>query len=196
MKKDERVDAYIKNAPLFAQPILHHLRVLIHKVSPNINETIKWGFPNFEYKEKILCSFAAFKGHCAFNLWLHSLVIPSVETKTGMGSLGKILSLRDLPTDGALTKILREAIQYTEEGRTISRRSRLKNEKIITPEYLQTALEKNKIASENYEAFSSSKKKEYIEWITEAKTGTTRDKRLSIAVEWIAEGKTRHWKYK
>ncbi len=195
MKKDARVDLYIENAATFAQPILQHLRMIIHNASPDITETIKWGFPNFEYKGKILCSFAAFKKHCAFNLWLHSLVIPTTETKNGMGSLGKIFSLDNLPLNETLIKVLQDAMRYSEEGKTIQRKTPIKNEKIITPKYLLEALNKNKIASNNYAAFSSSKKKEYIEWITEAKTDSTREKRLNTAIEWIAEGKSRNWKY-
>ena len=63
------------------------------------------------------------------------------------------------------------------------------------PPDLAAALKKNAQARATFDGFSPSHKKEYIEWIVEAKRDETRQRRLSQAIEMLAEGKTRNWKY-
>lgn len=197
MKKDKRVDDYIAKAQPFAQPILKHLRTLVHNGCPDIIETIKWSFPNFDYKGKILCSMAAFKQHCSFNLWLasHMHLTNKAADEGGMGIFGKITSLKDLPPDEEIMELLHKAMALTDAGKTIQRKAPAKNITVAAPEDFLSLLNKNKEASEYFAKFSPSKKKEYIEWVTDAKTETTRAKRMATAVEWIAEGKSRNWKY-
>jgi uncharacterized protein YdeI (YjbR/CyaY-like superfamily) len=199
-KKDKRVDTYIEKSADFAKPILHHLRQLIHQACPDVEETIKWGFPNFDY-HGIMCNMASFKHHCAFGFWKASLMsdprkILSTTGENSMGHLGKIASLKDLPPDKTLLAYVKEAAKLNEEGvkRPMKPKSTEKKE-LIVPDYFKKALNKNKTASKVFEAFSYSHKKDYIEWITEAKTEETRNKRLTTAIEWIAEGKGRNWKY-
>lgn len=198
MKKDKRIDEYIAASQSFARPILEHLRKVSHQAATDLEETIKWGFPHFNYKGKILCAMAAFKGHCSFNLWLAgSLGKSNKSTKEsgGMGIFGKITSLKDLPEDEEMIELLHKAMALTDEGITIQRRAAVKNATLVAPADFLALLNKNKKAAEFFAKFSFSKKKEYVDWITEAKTEVTRTKRITTAVEWIAEGKSRNWKY-
>jgi len=197
MKKDKRVDEYIVKAQPFAQPILKHLRTLVHKGCADVSETIKWGFPNFSYKGKILCSMAAFKEHCSFNLWLasHMNMTNKAADEGGMGIFGKITSLKELPSDTEIVDLLHKAMALTDAGKIIQRKAPAKNAAVDAPEDFLSLLHKSKKASEYFEKFSPSKKKDYIEWITEAKTESTRARRMTTAIEWIAEGKSRNWKY-
>ena len=64
-----RVDEYIASTPAYAQPILHHLRELIHKTLPEVDEATKWGHPFFMYRGLMLSNMAAFKQHCSIGLW-------------------------------------------------------------------------------------------------------------------------------
>lgn len=192
---DPRIDAYIENARDFAKPVLTHLRKLVHEECPQVVETLKWSMPSFEYKG-ILCGFASFKEHCTFMFWKQSL-LTEVEfpVKDAMGSFGRITSLDDLPDDETLRKLLREAVRLNQEGITIPRKPRGEAKELIVPDILLEALARDESAAVTFEGFPYSKKKEYVEWITEAKTEATREKRLATTIEWLAEGKARNWKY-
>lgn len=198
---DPRIDAYIKKSAPFAQPILEHLRGLVHKAHPQIEETIKWSFPHFEYKG-IVCSMAAFKEHCSFGFFKASLMKDDKDLlkrvgKTEMGHFDKIRSLEDLPSDKVLIAYIREAVRLNEEGIKVPKPkpAAVPKKALDPPTDLLAALKKNKAAQKTFEGFSPSNKREYIEWIVDAKTEATRAKRLETAIEWMAEGKVRNWKY-
>jgi len=198
---DERIDAYIEKSQDFAKPILRKIRALIHEACPEVNETIKWSFPNFEYKG-ILCSMAGFKEHCTFGFWKQSIMKDSGffaknrETEGGMGILGKISSLEDLPPDEKMLSLIREACRLNDEGIKLPPRPKAAAPKeLVVPEVLLAALAASEKASETFESFPYSAKKEYVEWIAEARTEATQAKRLATTIEWLTEGKRRNWKY-
>ncbi len=199
--KDKRIDEYIAKSQPFAKPILNHLRSLVHQACPNVEETIKWSFPHFDYRGEMMCSMAAFKQHCAFNFWKASLMsdkslIANAKSETSMGHLGRITSLSDLPSDKKMIAFIKEAARLNDEGKKIKKAPVSKETKeLIVPEYFLAALRKNKKAFAVFNQFSYSNKKEYVQWIVEAKTEETRSNRVATAVEWINEGKIRNWKY-
>jgi len=198
-KRDERIDAYIVKSADFARPILTHLRELVHAACPEIEETWKWSFPHFDYKGTV-CSMAAFKQHCAFGFWKASLMTDPqkilIVSREAMGQMGQIKSPEDLPPDDVLIAYIKEAVQLNEKGvKAASKPKTAEKKELPVPEYFIAALEENSKASETFENFSYSHKKEYVEWLVEAKTEETRNKRLATAVEWLNEGKSRHWKY-
>jgi uncharacterized protein YdeI (YjbR/CyaY-like superfamily) len=200
-----KVDAYIGRVQPFAQPIMEHLRQLVHKARPDVEETIKWSRPFFEYRGAILCNMSAFKEHCSFGFWGEEMSAVLREAKVlredGMGSLGRITSLANLPSDKQMLGWLRQAAEFVDSGQYTSpiaaRRRVVKAPKPVlkTSVEFATALKRNKKAAEIFAAFSPSCKREYVEWIAEAKRAETRDKRIATAVQWIAEGKQRNWKY-
>jgi Bacteriocin-protection, YdeI or OmpD-Associated/Domain of unknown function (DU1801) len=200
-----RVNVYIARVQPFARPIMEHLRQLVHKACPEVEETIKWSRPFFLYRGVILCNMSAFKGHCSFGFWGEEMSSvmrgAKVLREGGMGSLGRISSLKDLPPDNLLLGWLREAAAFVDSGEYTSpiaaRRKVVKAPKPVleTPAELTAALKRNKKAAAVFAAFSPSCKREYLEWIAQAKRAETRDKRIATAVEWIAEGKQRNWKY-
>lgn len=194
--RDKRVDAYIAKSADFAQPILKHLREIVHEGCPEATETLKWSMPAFEH-HGIVAGMAAFKQHCAFNLWKAKLIIPDAERmeKNAMGIFGRITSLKDLPPRKTLVGYVRKAKELNEAGVKIERAKPQKNQTITAPAFMMAAIKKNQKALATYEGFPYSKKKDYVEWVTEAKTEATRDKRLATTVEWLSEGKARHWKY-
>ena len=194
-KKDPRVDAYIEKSADFARPILKHLRKVVHTACPEAEETMKWSFPHFDYKGEMMCSMASFKGHCAFGFWKASLVLGDKATDGAMGHLGRITSIDDLPPERTLISYVKKAAQLNDAGVKAERAPRRATSAVDVPEDLTRALEKNRKALTAFEAFPPSHKREYIEWITEAKREDTRKRRLESAVEWIAEGKQRNWKY-
>jgi uncharacterized protein YdeI (YjbR/CyaY-like superfamily) len=201
-KKDIRIDHYIDGAKEFAQPILIHLRELIHKACPEVVETIKWGMPSFDYKGPY-CGMASFKQHCVFGFWKaklledpnHYLKERANEGGEAMYQLGRITSLDDLPPDKAIIDFLKQAKRLNDEGIKVPTEPKKKKEELLMPDDLIEELRKNKKAMATYEGFSATNKREYIEWINEAKTEATRNKRLQTALEWIAEGKIKNWKY-
>jgi len=194
--KDPRVDAYIEKSADFAKPILNHVRKLVHKASPEISETVKWSMPAFEYKG-LVCGIAAFKNHCSVGFWKEKLLEQSAfpKTKTAMGSLGKITSKKDLPPDDVIIKLVQQAVELNENGIKVPKKAAAPKKELVIPDYLTAALKKNKAAQKTFENFPYSCRKEYVEWITEAKTEPTREKRLATTIEWLAEGKRRNWKY-
>ena len=203
MKESEfssKVDAYIEKAAPFAQPVLEHLRELVHKACPDVEEAIKWSMPFFVYKGQILGNMAAFKAHCSFGLWGGEVSAvmrkDGVLSDDGMGKLGKITSLKDLPSDKAMLGYIKQAVAFVEDGgKTMQRKPTVAKPEAEVPAELTAALKKNKAASATFAGFSPSCRREYVEWIAEAKRPETRDKRVVQAVEWMAEGKQRNWKY-
>jgi uncharacterized protein YdeI (YjbR/CyaY-like superfamily) len=200
-----RVDAYITKAQPFAGPILEHLRKLVHKACPGVEETIKWSRPFFEYRGTILGNMSAFKEHCSFGFWGEEIgaVLRSTGAVRdgGMGSLGRITSLKDLPSDQSIVGWIRQAAGFIESGQHTSpiaaRNKVVKPPKppLEAPPEFASALKKNKKAAAVFADFSPSCKREYIGWIADAKRPETREKRIATAIEWIAEGKQRNWKY-
>lgn len=200
MQVDPRIDEYINKAAPFAQPILQHLRRVIHKAVPQVLETIKWGFPHFDHKG-ILCSMAAFKEHCSFGFWKATLLkdphqLLTKVGETNMGQFGKITSVKDLPTEKTLISYIKEAATLNENGVRLPAKEKGPGKKDINvPAELETAFKRSKKAKENFDAFSPSHKREYVEWINEAKTEATKERRINTAIDWLIEGKNMNWKY-
>jgi uncharacterized protein YdeI (YjbR/CyaY-like superfamily) len=190
---DPRVDAYIANAAPFARPILTHIRTSVHAGCPEVEETIKWSFPHFTYKG-MLCSMASFKAHCSFGFWKGSLL--DVPPGTTMNQFGRITSLDDLPRSRDLVTLVRRAALLNDDGVKTPRPKRPSPKAPAkTPAYLQKALHANARAQAAFKALSPSHKREYIEWISEAKTEATRLRRIATTIEWLTQGKSRNWKY-
>jgi uncharacterized protein YdeI (YjbR/CyaY-like superfamily) len=194
-KKDPRVDAYISNAAPFARPILARIRDTVHASCPDVEEAIKWSFPHFMYKG-MLCSMAAFKQHAAFGFWKGSLVTGGPRSDDAMGHFGRITTVDDLPPRQVLARLIKKAAALNDQGVTVPRVPRKATPKAVSvPPDVAAALRKNKSAQRCFAALSPSHKREYLEWITEARTEPTRARRLAQAVEWMADGKSRNWKY-
>jgi len=199
-RKDPRVDAFIKKSAGFARPILAHLRRVVHAGCPGVEETLKWGFPHFEYKG-ILCSMASFKEHCAFGFWKQSLLaemrpIRDAVGDDAMGQFGRITSLSDLPDEKTLIRLVSEAAALNDRGVKIPRKPRPKTPPALrVPDYFMSALRGNRKALATFEGFNYSRRKDYVEWVTEARREETRASRLETAVAWMAAGKERNWKY-
>jgi uncharacterized protein YdeI (YjbR/CyaY-like superfamily) len=198
--KDPRIDAYISKAADFAKPVLNHIRKLVHAACPDVEETLKWSMPHFMHKG-IVCSMAAFKNHCSFGFWKGALVFgkgqgPGNKQDEAMGQFGRISAVCDLPKEKVLIGYIKKAVRLNDAGTKLPPRPKPKERKeLIAPADLMSALKEKRKALAAFESFSYSHKKEYVEWITEAKSEETRRKRLATAIEWLAEGKSRHWKY-
>jgi uncharacterized protein YdeI (YjbR/CyaY-like superfamily) len=195
--KDPRIDAYIAKSADFAKPILKHLRKVVHAGCPEVVETLKWSMPHFDHKG-VMCGMAAFKEHCAFGFWKAELVLGRGESadKSGMGSFGSIKSLADLPNEKTLVGYVKKAAALNEAGiKAPGRTQPKKRAPIPVPDYFAAALQKNAKARKSFESFPPSHRREYLEWITEAKREETRNERMATSIKWLAEGKSRHWKY-
>lgn len=196
MTQDPRIDAYIERAAPFAQPILSQVRELVHEACPDVEESIKWGMPTFIHAGGILCGMAAFKQHASFGFWKHALVMGEGEPRDGMGSYGKMTALKDLPPKKTLLAHVKKAMQLNEDGvKAPAARKSAPKPPPDAPADLAAALKTNKAAKATFDGFPPGCKREYIEWIVEAKREETRAKRLAQTVEWLAEGKRRNWKY-
>lgn len=199
-KKDARVDAYIAKAQPFAKPIMQHLRALVHAHIPDVEETVKWGFPCFLYKG-MFANMAAFKAHVSFGFWKGALVAERSKVlprkgQEAMGQFGRLASVDDLPSDAVMVKLFKIAMALNDDGVKVVKKKTPKAEQVLTiPPYFTKALKANAKAKATFDAFPYSCRKEYVAWVTEAKAEATRDRRLAQAVEWMAEGKRRNWKY-
>lgn len=203
--KDPRVDAYINNAADFAKPILKKLRKLVHQGCPEVSEAIKWGFPAFEYKGPLL-GLAAFKQHCSFGFWKAALLFGQAsgatdgDTSSTWGAPGrdpipaKITHVDELPSDAKIVALIRRAKKLNDEGVKVPKAMSAKKAPSM-PRDFAAALKRSKAAAAVFAKFPPSHKREYIEWILEAKRDETRQKRIATAVQWISEGKQRNWKY-
>jgi uncharacterized protein YdeI (YjbR/CyaY-like superfamily) len=202
--KIPEVDGYIAKSAAFAQPILEHLRAVMHEGAPGAVEEIKWSRPFYVYEGVILGNMSAFKAHCSFGLWgaetAQQLRADGVASSEGMGTFGKITSIADLPAKKQLVAYVKEAARKIAQGERTKawdrpKPNRVAKAEVVVPAELLAALKKNKAAAKQFEGMSGSCRKEYCVWITEAKREETRERRVAQAVEMIAEGKGRNWKY-
>jgi uncharacterized protein YdeI (YjbR/CyaY-like superfamily) len=194
--KDPRIDAYIAKSSAFAKPILKHLRKVVHAGCPDVQETLKWSMPHFDYKG-VMCGMAAFKEHCAFGFWKADLILDRSDgEKSGMGSFGCIKSLADLPNEKTLIGYVKKAAALNEAGiKAPGRAQPKKRAPLPVPPYFAAALKKNAKARKTFGNLSPSHRREYLEWVTEAKREETRNQRLATSIKWLSEGKSRNWKY-
>ena len=193
--RDARIDAYIKKAAPFAQPILAQLRQQVHAACPVVTETLKWGHPSFDYKG-ILAGMAAFKQHVAFGFWKHDLVVGAAgRSNEAMGSFGRITSPKDLPPTHQLATFVKKAMELNDAGIKVERVKTRKKKPIAMHADFAKALARDKKARAGFDAFSPSHQREYMEWIGDAKQDATRARRIATALEWLAQGKSRNWKY-
>lgn len=193
-ERDPRIDDYIANAEPFARPILARLRALVYEACPQADETIKWGMPFFVSDGASLCHMAAFKRHAAFGFWRHAEVMGGERPAEGMGSFGKLASLDDLPPKRELVALLKQAAKLNASGGKPVKPVAKKIPRPL-PDDFAAALTSAPAAKRVFDAFAPSHRREYLEWILEAKRADTRAKRIAQAVEWLAEGKSRNWKY-
>ena len=195
---DPRVTAYIAQAPEFAQPILQQIRDVVHAACPEVVETLKWSRPHFDYKG-MMCGMSYFKAHCALGFWKGELVVPGADDKNdeGMGQFGRLTTVKDLPAKKVLMGYVKKAMALNDDGVQAPSRAKPKTapRPVVVPDYFAKALRAQPAAAKHFEAFSPSAKREYTDWLEEAKAEATRERRMLQALEWIAEGKQRNWKY-
>lgn len=196
-KKDPRIDAYIAKAKPFARPILKHLRKLMHQGCPDVDETIKWGSPHFAYQGGPVAGMASFTEHAVFGFWKASLLSGAKTDKSAeaMGQFGRLKTLKDLPPDAKILKMVREAAKLNEQGITVKRPKPGSKPPLPVPADLAKALAKNMKAKAGFEGLTPSQRREYLEWLLEAKREETRATRFKSALALLAEGKSLHWKY-
>ena len=193
--RDKRIDAYIARSADFAKPILAHLRAVVHEACPDVEEGLKWSSPAYMH-HGILCITASFKAHCALVLWRAPLIVGAVKSRDARGHFGRITSVKDLPSRKILIGLLKQGVKLNEAGTKTSQRKKGKPKKALpTPADLAAGLKKSAKATKEWAAFSPSARREYVEWITEAKRPETRAERLKTTLAWVKEGRPRHWKY-
>ncbi|MBA3512001.1 YdeI/OmpD-associated family protein [Sphingomonas sp.] len=195
MSRDPRVDAYIARAQPFARPILEHVRERVHVVVPKVEETLKWSSPSFTLDGKILLMMAAFKAHAALNFWRGQEVRGEKADAGAMGQFGKLASVEDLPPDSELDALIRKAAELTASAPAPRKAKHApKPPPELHPEFA-AAMKAAPKAKATLDSFPPGAQREYLDWIAEAKQDATRQKRIATAVEWLSEGKRRHWKY-
>lgn len=196
MSTDPRIDAYLARQADFARPILEHLRSAVHAACPEAEETLKWSMPHFLYKGQMLAGMAAFKAHATFGFWRAKEVLGETGAeRDAMGQFGRLASVADLPGDDVLQGLIRKAMALTDAGARPARPKAAPKPELETPPELETALSASPAARATFDGFPPSGRRDYVEWVVEAKRPETRDKRIAQAVEWMAEGKRRNWKY-
>lgn len=196
MARDKRVDAYIERQAEFAKPILAKLRAMVHAACPDCDETLKWSMPSFIYKGSILAGMAAFKAHATFGFWQAKLVVGETgREREAMGSFGRLTRVEDLPDDATMEALIRKAMTLVDTGEKAPRPVKHPKPALETPPDLLEALAANEAARATFDGFPPSARRDYLDWLADAKRPETRAKRLAQAVEWMAEGKRRHWKY-
>ncbi len=193
---DPRVDAYIAKSADFAKPILTRVRKIVHQACPDCEETIKWGQPTFVYKG-IVCGMAAFKQHCVVHFWKGGLIAAETggKSREAMGELGRLTWVKDLPPDAELARYVKMAVAYNEAGKQVPKAAKKAKPAPKATGDFASALKKNNKALATFDAFPPSHQRDYVEWIAEAKREETRQRRIAQAIEWLAEGKPRNWKY-
>jgi uncharacterized protein YdeI (YjbR/CyaY-like superfamily) len=196
MARDPRIDAYIARQADFARPILEHLRAAVHAACPEAEETLKWSMPHFLYRGQMLAGMAAFKAHATFGFWRAKEVLGETGAeRDAMGQFGRLSSLSDLPENDVLDGLIRRAMAITDAGPRPSRPTARPKAELKSPEDLEAALDANPAARATFDSFPPSCRRDYVEWVVEAKRPETRARRIAQSIEWLAQGKRRNWKY-
>jgi len=194
-KRDPRIDDYIARSAEYAKPILTHLRELIHAGCPDVEETVKWRNPSFMHKG-LLCGIAAFKQYCVIGFWKDAILFDRKNPNANPCTIpDRITKVGELPSDEVMLAYIKEAARLNAEGVKVPKAKSKPKKDLVVPSDLVSALKKNKKAQSTFEQFSYSHKKEYVEWVTQAKREETRTQRVATAIAWMAEGKARNWKY-
>lgn len=197
--RDPRIDAYIAKQQDFAKPILTRIRVVVHAASPEAQETLKWSTPHFQYRGGMMCAMAAFKEHAIFGFWKGALIEGVSPNRNNggeaMGNFGRLTSVKDMPSRTVMMSLVRQAMRLNDEGISVPKPKKAPKPEATMPDALAAALDQNRRAAGQFQKFSPSQRREYIEWIDDAKRDDTRVKRITQAIEWIADGKGRNWKY-
>ncbi|MFA6168734.1 MAG: YdeI/OmpD-associated family protein [Gemmatimonadaceae bacterium] len=194
--RDPRIDAYIAKSAEFAKPILEHLRAVVHAACPDVEETMKWSMPHFDYRGEMMCAMSAFKAHAAFGFWKGALVLgANAQSRDAMGSFGRITSVKELPAKRVLVGYVRKAMALNDAGIKVARPKKHPKAAVVMPADLKAALMKSKRAWAQWQAFSPGRRREYLVWVLEAKQDATRARRISAIVSQVAEGKSQNWKY-
>jgi uncharacterized protein YdeI (YjbR/CyaY-like superfamily) len=195
MTRDPRIDSYIARQADFARPILEHLRRVLHAAGPELAETIKWSMPHFTYKGRVFAGMAAFKAHATFGLWRAGAVLGDTGSeREAMGQFGRLESIADLPPEEELAALIRRAAEVADSG-PAPRPKKPPKPELAAPDDLRAALDSAPKAAATFAGFPPGCRREYVEWVVEAKRPETRARRIAQAVEWMAEGKRRNWKY-
>ena len=196
MSRDPRVDAYIARQADFARPILEHLRAAIHAACPQVSETLKWSMPSFTYKDRILVQMAAFKAHAVLGFWRGGRIVGETGAeRDAMGQFGRLTSIADLPDPQALDAMIRKAMAVIESGPAPKKPKPGPRPELAVPAELRAALDAEPKAAAAFDGFPPGCRREYVEWVSEAKRPETRARRVADAVQWMAQGKRRNWKY-
>ena len=194
--RDPRVDAYIARSAAFARPILEHLRAVVHAACPQVEETMKWSMPHFDYRGEMMCSMAAFKAHAVFGFWKGALVLgANAQRRDAMGSFGRITSVKELPAKQVLVGYVRKAMALNDAGVKAARPKKHPKAALSMPADLTSALKKSQRAWAQWQAFSPGRRREYLAWVLEAKQDATRARRIATTVSQVADGKSQNWKY-
>lgn len=197
--RDPRIDAYIAKQKEFARPILVRIRDVVHAACPDVHETLKWSSPHFDYRGGMMCAMAAFKEHAIFGFWKGALIDGVSPNRNNgseaMGNFGRLTSVKDLPSKRAMMSMVKQAMRLNDEGISAPKQKKAPKPEATVPGALAEAFDQNRRAAGQFEQFSPSQRREYIEWIDDAKRDDTRVKRIAQAIEWIADRKGRNWKY-
>ena len=138
----KEIDSYIAKSADFSKPILEHLRALVHKACPDVEERMKWSFPHFDYKGEMMCSMAAFKQHAVFGFWKAALMkdpilIKNAQSEVAMGHLGRITSVKDLPSDKKMIAWIKEAMLLNDKGIKLAPKPKtIEKKELVLPDYL------------------------------------------------------------
>ncbi len=194
--RDPRIDAYIARSAEFARPILEHLRAVVHVACPDVDETMKWSMPHFDYRGEMMCAMAAFKAHAVFGFWQGALVLgASAQRREAMGSFGRITSVKELPAKRVLVSYVRRAMALNDAGIRPARTKKRPKAAPRMPAGLTAALKKSQRAWAQWQAFTQGRRREYVAWVLDAKQDATRARRIAVTVSQVVEGKSQSWKY-
>jgi hypothetical protein len=191
---DPRIDAYIAKQGDFARPILTWIRAQMHAASPDIGEAIKWGMPFFTYQDRPLANMAAFKAHASFGFWDRAGMATGKEGEA-MGQYGRLTSLADLPPEAEFCALVQAALAPIAAGDAPKRVRGAPKPDLPVPDALAQALADDALATATWDGFPPGCRREYSEWIGEAKRPETRDKRVAQTIAQLREGKKMNWKY-
>jgi len=191
-EKNPAIEAYIEKFPQWEKELTKLVRIIRKS---KLEETIKWGMPNFCLDGKMVIGIGAFKNH--FGIWYFqgallkdkSKVLKNAQPgKTQAMRQWKLESMEDLDVK-LIHAYNQEAIENQKAGKRVIPTKR-KPKKVAMPIELKEHLKQHPSDKKAFEKLTPGRQNEVKEYIGEAKRASTRINRLAKSIDLLLEGKT------
>jgi hypothetical protein len=196
MQPQERINLYIAELPDWQRKHLVRVRQLIHSTEERIEEAWRGNAPHFDHQGSLI-GMHAFKS--CVSIWFHKGA--SLKDGHGLFKLTEKDAEREVRkykihegesiNEKAFLDLLKQALKVN-AAQAGGAETKPTSRALVVPSDMEQVLRKDEQAWAQWEGLAASHKREYVEWITDAKQDETRKRRLAKALEMIRDGQAKN----